>query len=532
MAQDLQEPFQGPAEPRVGGILGAGTRAVAWTGGSNIQDPTRPRSIDAYRPVELKDARSIYEACTRGLQEKVHLGKASDVADKTKNTVGLTTWLKLVAEHMERCGMDTVFRISNGTRERNLLKEWGGVTTEVVDEWIEDLMETGALQEDGTRSAVCPYDIENLEWSAVFIKASITVDLWMKIEPTIQFGATGPQVLHRIVIEHQSEGAATVRNLVDELRSIKLKEQPGEDVSAMGNRIIDLCKRIEGSGQAPSDMSLLVCQCFLGSSTPEFENSALTLINMVDADVTSFRWDSVVLHHMKKFDNLVQRKGWIAKQTKKEDPVKAMQAKLTKLEKSMKKPGTGTGNHADKTCFHCQKKGHISPNCPDKDKPKVEPANKTNDKEKKDKSPIRTPPKDGEPTTKTVDGVLMKWCKKCGRWTKGDKLHSTEEHKPKTERGTGEGNGSGGTTPAAAGGNAAGLRIVPRAYCCPVYCKICFESGYHSPEKCPKLLKKNEQTKKIERQVKESPTYAQATAMDYLNWMASKGQAGPSCYSA
>jgi hypothetical protein len=228
----------------------------------------------------------------------------------------------------------------------------------------------------------------------------------------------------------------------------------------------------------------------------------------------------------------MQRKTWVAKETKKEDPVKAMQAKITKLEKTIK--NGGANKDADKTCFHCRKKGHISPNCPDKDKEKV-PApqgeqNKDDKSKNKPKSAVRTPPKEGEAQTKTVDGVTMKWCQKCGRWTKGDKLHSTEEHKPKGERGNGETNHGAGQAAATAG--TAGLRLVSHHACC-FGCPIgdrtqCHETGCHSLEKCPRM-KKKEEAKRNEKEVRQSATYAQKMALDHLERMTSKGQAGPDC---
>ena len=43
-------------------------------------------------------------------------------------------------------------------------------------------------------------------------------------------------------------------------------------------------------------------------------------------------------------------------------------------------------------------------------------------------------PKEGETESKTLEGVLYKWCGKCKRWTSGEKyLHSTSEHKSKQE---------------------------------------------------------------------------------------------------
>ena len=48
------------------------------------------------------------------------------------------------------------------------------------------------------------------------------------------------------------------------------------------------------------------------------------------------------------------------------------------------------------------------------------------------------PPGEGEPTTKTVNNVVFKYCAKCrngkGMWMGGDKAHTTEEHRGREAR--------------------------------------------------------------------------------------------------
>jgi hypothetical protein len=66
------------------------------------------------------------------------------------------------------------------------------------------------------------------------------------------------------------------------------------------------------------------------------------------------------------------------------------------------------------TCWTCGKKGHISPNCPNKAKLVAEDDWK------------KLPPKKGESPEKVVDGKLWKWCGCCSQWTLS---HSTAEHK-------------------------------------------------------------------------------------------------------
>jgi hypothetical protein len=62
----------------------------------------------------------------------------------------------------------------------------------------------------------------------------------------------------------------------------------------------------------------------------------------------------------------------------------------------------------------------------------------------------RTPPKNGAPHTKTVDGATTSWCNTCQRWTKGEKEHVTARHVRRESKGRGRGRGHGAPAPAPA----------------------------------------------------------------------------------
>jgi hypothetical protein len=66
------------------------------------------------------------------------------------------------------------------------------------------------------------------------------------------------------------------------------------------------------------------------------------------------------------------------------------------------------GGDADKTCFKCNKKGHIKPNCPDT---------------ASDKSWMTTPPTGSDLTLKKHN-KSWKWCSTCKRWM----FHHADKH--------------------------------------------------------------------------------------------------------
>ncbi|MGH3054282.1 MAG: zinc finger CCHC domain-containing protein, partial [Gaiellaceae bacterium] len=123
----------------------------------------------------------------------------------------------------------------------------------------------------------------------------------------------------------------------------------------------------------------------------------------------------------------------------------------------LKPPKTLAQQKAEETetrkCFNCGEEGHIQKDCKkpkDNNKGNKKAGNKNNSDNKT--TVDRNPPKEGESSTRTRDGVVEKWCGVCTRWTKGEgKAHLTKEHK---KRGSNDGDQT--KKSEKAGGNLAG----------------------------------------------------------------------------
>jgi Zinc knuckle len=148
--------------------------------------------------------------------------------------------------------------------------------------------------------------------------------------------------------------------------------------------------------------------------------------------------------------------------TTKDDEMKVLKAEIKALKQSIAAP-TGHGEKrgtrgrngnrqgrdlSNVKCFNCGEQGHLSPQCPKPPKERQQNGSRNrnrsgtngNDSNSSGNS-FKRPPNEGEPETKTVDGIEWKFCKRCKRWRKGNSAHTTAEHISRRpvqgERGTG-----------------------------------------------------------------------------------------------
>jgi hypothetical protein len=164
--------------PRIGG----GTDSFTWwTGGPNVSQLVRPHTYHCGRPNDFKSAAKVQEICTKGLAENRQIGTEDD----KDNTITLTAWINEIRAHMEQKGMDTVFWVQpDPADEVYLLKDWGELITDMVADWIIEL-KNGV---DG--ASVCQFDMDNLMWSGMMIKNSMSVRLWEEIEANMDYEAS------------------------------------------------------------------------------------------------------------------------------------------------------------------------------------------------------------------------------------------------------------------------------------------------------------------------------------------------------
>ena len=83
-----------------------------------------------------------------------------------------------------------------------------------------------------------------------------------------------------------------------------LIKEPGQDVDAFGDRVVELCRRISGIGAETDDVSAIVATTLLEYDVLALKLKALDLHGRVDDDTTAFTWTSIVSSLQEKYRSL------------------------------------------------------------------------------------------------------------------------------------------------------------------------------------------------------------------------------------
>ena len=191
------------------------------------------------------------------------------------------------------------------------------------------------------------------------------------------------------------------------------------DATSFSVKLIELLEKIEqcDSLKIPPDLSVVVATCFLETGVATFDLESTGYFNKCDADPKAMTPRVIIQKLKAKYVSLEGRSQWPHNnQKQKQDYLSAMHGKLNALQQKIdtlksnnNKPSTtpsSTRYLTNVTCFKCNKKGHLSPNCPDK-------TTSSNDQLQQGPKPwMLKPPGNGESEIKTMDGKEYKWCSK------------------------------------------------------------------------------------------------------------------------
>ena len=107
--------------------------------------------------------------------------------------------------------------------------------------------------------------------------------------------------------------ASTIRTLEDNLKSLKIIEEPGQDINKFSEKVAELAAQIEGASEIPpSDLSLTVCNTFSTCTEELFKFRMMELHNRVERDPSSMHWHDLITELKMKYDGLVVQKLWQA----------------------------------------------------------------------------------------------------------------------------------------------------------------------------------------------------------------------------
>ena len=446
-----------PPHPRIGGVKKLGSDWIYFSGGGSLQAHrvAEPSSVLAFRPdTDLRSIMRVEEACTKPLEEAKRI-------DEGVCPVTFTQWTNAVKCHFVDNGLDSIAYVlkpkvknaalpdinslSTVERECNeyyLFSEWGVLSKDDMDAWDAAL-----------KTSACDMDSTNNGYARRFLRASVGPVLRERIDRELPIDVSGARLLFFIIRKLQAVSAVSGRQLVEELQQIKLTSVAGCHVQECARKIHNVCTKIVGLGSShvPTDLAMLVSQCFDTTTVQAFDLEVTKIQNDLDADPSSHTWTSILDHLNAKFDTLYLTKRWPPLSSEKTAVASGFAVQLAEVKKGLnevksalhktKTPPAPTGSTRDLSnveCHYCHKKGHYKSDCPSLANKSTNGSVPTSSagKGEKPKHWTRTAPADTEPHTKTVTvegkSLVFKWCKTCKRWRSGPKAHTSDEHKKRT----------------------------------------------------------------------------------------------------
>ena len=427
-------------------LFGGGTTADnVWCGGTVKHPRNKPKSVNCYRPTNYRDMSKLETLQKSGLSASKHLYlhpglKVGSVVNATLTAV-MKNWK---SETIQR-GTESCFVIYDPftNTESCLFDNYGRLDVKDGEKMIEDICVLGRRVKDPNgpgyiRLPVCPFEVENMSFAGFMIKNSLADDILTQVENDIGTEPQGITALLACVTAIQSNTSPAYRKLIKELESLKLTNEPGQDVHAHCLKVEDLARRIDAVPNLCSDLTTLVCYTFLHSCNKMFDAKAIIHYN--DSETPqSIGWEAVMKDLKGAYDKELGLSQWgsaaktkaEAEAQRNETDFKALTAQLNVLQQTVKTFASATGGSTKSTADGGGSK----------------------DKKKGDRDPTgprRIPPAAGEPEVKVVDGVTQKWCGTCTWWTKGDGIHTTATHVSKKDKAAADALAAAGITTGAA----------------------------------------------------------------------------------
>ena len=247
-----------------------------------------------------------------------------------------------------------------------------------------------------------------------------------------------------IVVICFSDSYDALEKTKDDLKALKLKDFPGENVPECSATILVLAEWLDSGGAFNDQLLCTIMRIYEGASDEKFRlwamNGYKTCSDFIKRKrlgmtTTQITYQDICREADMEYQALIDSNRWSLKAPAKSNKPGLPKAYVAQIEKSVtqaiKQAGLtqvskteGTSNKKGKkkvTCHNCGKEGHIRPNCPDLDKNKKKNSNGTQEKQKW----YLQPPRKGQ-TTRLRFGKTYNWCTKCTppAW----RFHSTETH--------------------------------------------------------------------------------------------------------
>ena len=440
--------LQSPVAPKFGGIVGG---YAVWIGGPPLADFSGTSYSHMATPFCIRGLDPGNEI--KSYKSRVEFGNHIKFK-KSDEEYPLVAFADDCLRHMQQHGLDTVFYMegaaTDGFGGKELFTYHSRYSKDAVDTHTTD---PSRFDDRHARTA--------LKESAEWLLNSLDESMKKALRPVIAKKPNGPQLWMAIAREVQANSIRRCKVIAKEFENLSLLKFKGENVLEYCTKANELLVQLEKDNRLPethlvdildhlSECSVLEFKVpWLGKRhrIEEFLDEANGMEPASVLTLTNYIHFSDLLDEAKQmYINLNHKWGpsqtTISEAQTLKAQLKAMQSKLDSLNQELKssrsnsssKTEAGAGAGRNKKCWSCGKEDHLSKDCPQKGKGRMD--NKEDKQRQSSKDPnMWNAPKAGEPQEKTINGKVWKWCAKCmfkdklGRWTK---THSTNEHKDKS----------------------------------------------------------------------------------------------------
>ena len=426
----------------------------SWTfDDASAYDNNKPKRqgaehIGMYRMPGFKASSKIQENCTKfiGIAPFNGINPKDDVPNMT-----LTNFKTFNRQHMIVKGMYDVFVIVTADGKRfDLFNNHSLFLQEDIEAHVVSLRATG-----------CPWVIENLMYSGIYLRNAIDTVLYQKVIEDCGVTASGPETLCTLMKILYSDSFEAIEQCRLALKAIKLADFPGENVDLCSTKIEFLAERLDCAGAFDMDQLLVIAKIMEGAADERFRAWATTQFRSFNDiakklrvyHVTTLkspipRFDTFLKECRTEYREMIAQKRWTPQVNATDNPsseptlpsayhgqvesqVQAMMATIKQLgitsnadqiralvTTQLKQLASGSppsgGNNPARKCFRCGSNDHVISACPVVVSTDTRTSWKT------------TPPAPGTEATATMErgGRKYVWCSKCNRWM----FHRSETH--------------------------------------------------------------------------------------------------------
>ena len=204
---------------------------MAW---SKHKGPVHPGQ---FRPIGVKLEQKTRELCTKYTGNLYYGIENKSTSDKPK--IALATYKTSLRQHMISHGMYDVFLFedpNDPTLKYDLFRNHSRATLDQVRQHWDHEVAAGRTDH---------YTNENLMYSGIYIRSTISSDLLQALYNDINATTNGPVTLIALLRLIYYDGYDSIEALKSELKSIELKKYSGENVIDCCVKIIEICERLD-----------------------------------------------------------------------------------------------------------------------------------------------------------------------------------------------------------------------------------------------------------------------------------------------